>query len=591
MLGSRSVVWGLGLWALGLAAIAGCAKDIPSETSSSDPIGQYDSVTWLDQWGEAARRTYYWTSEGSRVIPVRWFLALEVEGGTQPFRGAENMSRLGYIPQRAMPGGGDLRGEMENPNEFPVGFAVDSNPGEKEPWVGFTCAACHTSQITYRGRTLRIDGGPSLGDMTLFLESLLGSLRETLRDDAKFQRFAVNAYGSAVDANTKSELRAEMETVTERLGAREERNRPPFPPGHARVDPVANIFNETICAPTNMPQNCRQPKAPMKMPHLWGITELEWVQANSLAHNPMPRNVSQSLGVFAETRVDATCPYPNTSGWFAPNALCEVRSSVRVRNMIALEASIAELKPPKWPSEIFGAINEDLAGRGAELYADRCERCHATTDVWSEPNKSGKRFIEVTSVPLAQIGTDPDMARAIVERRADPGPFRDRFKPEDFDDEGNVQALAMVSQAVAGALINSFRDEYSLGAPSNYVNLFNYRELTDNREIRLPTNEQMLAYKARPLHGVAFIGYLLHNGSVPNVYELLLPSAQRSRKFYVGNREFDAKRLGFVSDRAIEGVTTEFDASLPGNSNAGHEYGARMTEGERWALIEFLKTL
>jgi hypothetical protein len=40
-----------------------------------------------------------------------------------------------------------------------------------------------------------------------------------------------------------------------------------------------------------------------------------------------------------------------------------------------------------------------------------------------------------------------------------------------------------------------------------------------------------------------------------------------------------------------------FDTKLPGNGNMGHEYGtgnygqAALTEQERWALIEYLKTL
>ena len=34
-----------------------------------------------------------------------------------------------------------------------------------------------------------------------------------------------------------------------------------------------------------------------------------------------------------------------------------------------------------------------------------------------------------------------------------------------------------------------------------------------------------------------------------------------------------------------------FDARLPGNSNAGHEYGIGLSEPEKTALIEYLKTL
>jgi len=34
-----------------------------------------------------------------------------------------------------------------------------------------------------------------------------------------------------------------------------------------------------------------------------------------------------------------------------------------------------------------------------------------------------------------------------------------------------------------------------------------------------------------------------------------------------------------------------FDTRLPGNSNAGHDYGTNISEADRLALIEFLKKL
>jgi hypothetical protein len=35
----------------------------------------------------------------------------------------------------------------------------------------------------------------------------------------------------------------------------------------------------------------------------------------------------------------------------------------------------------------------------------------------------------------------------------------------------------------------------------------------------------------------------------------------------------------------------EFDTSLPGNHNSGHVYGAEMSDADRAALLEYLKTL
>jgi len=105
----------------------------------------------------------------------------------------------------------------------------------------------------------------------------------------------------------------------------------------------------------------------------------------------------------------------------------------------------------------------------------------------------------------------------------------------------------------------------------------------------------LLAYKARPLNGVWATAPYLHNGSVPNLYELLLPAAQRSVEFALGAWQFDAQRVGLASVPCEEGFT--YDTTLPGNSNAGHEYGtgkdgkAELSPAQRRALLEFLKTL
>lgn len=47
--------------------------------------------------------------------------------------------------------------------------------------------------------------------------------------------------------------------------------------------------------------------------------------------------------------------------------------------------------------------------------------------------------------------------------------------------------------------------------------------------------QQPLAYKARPLEGMWATPPFLHNGSVPNIYQLLSPVVERSTGFYVGS--------------------------------------------------------
>jgi hypothetical protein len=96
-------------------------------------------------------------------------------------------------------------------------------------------------------------------------------------------------------------------------------------------------------------------------------------------------------------------------------------------------------------------------------------------------------------------------------------------------------------------------------------------------------------YSARTIKGSWSTAPFLHNGSVPTLYELLQPVNKRREKFYVGSRQYDIEKLGYVSDDKM----TLFDTSKPGNSNAGHEgkeFGTHISEEERRDLLEYLKS-
>jgi hypothetical protein len=79
--------------------------------------------------------------------------------------------------------------------------------------------------------------------------------------------------------------------------------------------------------------------------------------------------------------------------------------------------------------------------------------------------------------------------------------------------------------------------------------------------------------RAAPLVGLSATAPYLHNGSVPTLAALLEPQARRPRKFPLG-------RAGFV-----------LDTTIPGNGNAGHEFGTKLTPSEKADLIAFLQTL
>lgn len=116
-------------------------------------------------------------------------------------------------------------------------------------------------------------------------------------------------------------------------------------------------------------------------------------------------------------------------------------------------------------------------------------------------------------------------------------------------------------------------------------------EIGTDRELANKTKTR--GYIAERLDGLWMRGPYLHNGSVPSVADLLKPPSQRLATFYRGNNLLNNRDLGFVSDLPQEkGLHFAlFDTRQPGNSNAGHLYGTELSEQDKKAILEYLKTL
>src|SRR5690606_39916766 len=84
--------------------------------------------------------------------------------------------------------------------------------------------------------------------------------------------------------------------------------------------------------------------------------------------------------------------------------------------------------------------------------------------------------------------------------------------------------------------------------------------------------QEIKGYKTRPLEGVRAPPPYLHKGSVPTLYQMLVPPHERDQKFFVGRREFDPVQVGYVTKPADEDDDDGFwlDTSIPGNRNIGH---------------------
>jgi cytochrome c5 len=100
-------------------------------------------------------------------------------------------------------------------------------------------------------------------------------------------------------------------------------------------------------------------------------------------------------------------------------------------------------------------------------------------------------------------------------------------------------------------------------------------------------------YIAPPLDGIWATAPYLHNGSVPDL-ETLLNSKLRpkywSRDFKNLQYNFDSPGWKYHEESAPVNKDT-YNTTLKGYSNTGHNFGDMLTNEERTALIEYLKTL
>ncbi len=174
-------------------------------------------------------------------------------------------------------------------------------------------------------------------------------------------------------------------------------------------------------------------------------------------------------------------------------------------------------------------IDNALAETGSVIFQQQCSRCH-------DSDRTGKR------IPLAELGTD-------------------------------------------GNRIDSWNHEAAKAANVTAAELG-----VDRRG--MVEDEPLDGYIAVHLDGVWLRAPYLHNGSVPTVRDLLNPAKDRPISFYRGYDLYDPVNLGFVTqgDKASR-FGSLHDTRRRGNGNQGHEYGVELSEPDKTALIEYLKTL
>jgi hypothetical protein len=531
-----------------------------TELIATDDAALGRQFTIEQGWDQGQRDAFHYTTQGSSIVPAPWFLALEQAGSKQLFSARANMRALGFTYGVSTP---------LNPDRLPIGLTRE-HPDDPASALGITCAGCHTGTFTYEGQTAQVEAGQGFINFGRFVTALAGSAAETVKDDRKFARFAARVRKATGQDNAA--LRAELQAFVDEFSLFASQSAGSRDFGFGRLDTSNVVLNAIICRSFNMTSNCQDAVLPSVMPHVWNSDKVEWVQTNGNQHIPVVRDWLQALA-FAKMK-------RHEDG--------SVTHTVNTGNLRRIEHLITELTPPAWPEKLFGKINPTLAERGAELYASNCQSCHSLAPhTMSPPNAFGKSFIQVTMVPAADVGTDPAFAKGYLGRRANAGVYAPGFKAEDFGPDGKVVAVALTRNVflpLLGAELATKTDAEKVA-------------FLDYRESKAPSVAQLLSYRAAPLAGIALSGYFLHNGAVRTMYQLLLPPDQRETEFYVGSREYDPVQMGYVSDASYPGAYTfkTGPAGAPGvpsgDSNQGHAYGTDLDDADRYALIEFIKTL
>jgi hypothetical protein len=624
---------------------------------------RFSSIRYLDQgWKPEDSLWFYNTTQGSDLLPYDLFMEVEQPGKQTLFRDNENINLFGYLPQTAT---------TRNPDGLPVGFTKDTFL--KHDYLGYTCAACHTAQVNYNGVGMRIDGGPSSADVDGFVRALAAALLTTQNDPAVLTPFVKRVIARG-HFRTEQEVIDALKTSTQELKVYNTINASSTAYGYARLDAFGRIYNRVLehvltadqfrqllqgvvpdaslnaalagtdgglsgiqrdriynLLSTAQLENLKEaianePNAPVSYPFLWDIPQHDFVQWNGLVANAglgaVGRNAGEVIGVFA------TLDWKRKSGFSISSLITgqgfrthvSFDSSINVHNLRRLEARLGQLQSPQWPQDLLPKIDDARKAAGELLFAQYCSACH------SEINRTDPlRRVVAHMSSVDHVGTDDKMANNSMHYVGLSGILRNEYARLDVGDvllDEHAPAVGLLTKATLGVVATPYPygNPISRGVNWSYDLIYAFfnneiKPSLKSGEYDSDTTSSPIAsfhsYKARPLNGIWATSPYLHNGSVPTLYDLLLPKKRpgdpadgeyRPDTFMVGSREFDPVHVGLKSS-GYDGFA--FDTSIPGNSNAGHEYTAgpghspqpsgavlpALSAEQRMELLEYLKSL
>lgn len=197
-------------------------------------------------------------------------------------------------------------------------------------------------------------------------------------------------------------------------------------------------------------------------------------------------------------------------------------------------AWIESLEPPKYP----WAFNAELAARGKHAFERECSRCHGT------------------------YGPD--------------GKYRE-------------QMVAIEEVATDDARLRGMPAEHRRFMRDSWLGYYGKYEVVEDPP----------GYVAPPLDGVWASAPYFHNGSVPTLWHVLHPEA-RPKIWRRTEDGYDQERVGLevtqfdaLPAEATDAISKRryFDTNLRGKNAAGHTFPNQLSDEEKLAVLEYLKTL
>jgi hypothetical protein len=577
------------------------------------------------------RQSYYHLSQGSEILPWILLTAVDVKdpGSSKPF--VENLSRFGLLPD---PGRDD---------GLPVGLTVATNPFTfGMDFVGVTCAACHVGELRHDGKAVRVDGAPNMFNLQLFYSEAVEALLALKSDHGKlwdalkrlgrqdWQRYGVAApfvrpatlvyYGANVLLH-RDRLDARLELIDVIRVAQEHRDRDHPTSGFGRLDAFdgtrnflftrlrkadagatfevnsANLvkLDAAVKFPPLWSRKAMPPEPveayrdqPGRFPSVWGFKDYDWIEWTIDTNTVMERNITETLGAGATVVLD-----PQRTSMFD--------SSIPVTNMHALEWLAYYLDPPRWPEAAFGAIKPDLAAAGETIFRGRCAGCHE----YGSDQRTPAGLIRLRGMRPEDVGTDATAALRISCPVPDTGALSIPPRAYSADDSRLLKDCAGVKAGTAfegasfartvQAAVDGIKQKAYAAAgldekQRRVMEDLDRREKVTWRDTLLDTKAPYGPYAARPLYGIWAAAPFLHNGSVPTLYDLLLPPERRPKTFALGARQYHPVKLGFAVETSCSQQDCLVDTTRTGNGNGGHLWGTDLSESDRMALLEYLKT-